>query len=35
VVTRDGSRAAQYEHMVAITANGYELLTAGNSMDGW
>jgi len=35
VVTRDGKRAAQYEHTVAITADGYELLTAGNPMDGW
>jgi len=35
VVTRDGKRAAQYEHMVAITADGCEVLTAGNSMDGW
>mmetsp|Transcript_17534 Transcript_17534/g.24479 ORF Transcript_17534/g.24479 Transcript_17534/m.24479 type:complete len:82 (-) Transcript_17534:505-750(-) len=27
VCTVDGSRAAQYEHMVLITANGVEVLT--------
>ena len=30
VVTVDGGRAAQYEHMVAITAEGCEVLTAGS-----
>ena len=30
VVTNDGSRAAQYEHMVAITEDGCEVLTAGD-----
>ena len=27
VVTRDGSRAAQYEHMVIVTEDGAEVLT--------
>ncbi len=27
VVTKDGSRSAQYEHTVAITENGPEILT--------
>ena len=28
VVTRDGSLSAQWEHMVAVTADGFEVLTA-------
>ena len=28
VVTRDHSLSAQWEHMVAVTANGFEVLTA-------
>jgi methionyl aminopeptidase len=28
VCTRDGKRSAQFEHMVAITESGYEVLTA-------
>jgi methionyl aminopeptidase len=27
VVTRDGSPAAHFEHTVAVTDNGYEILT--------
>ncbi len=27
VVTKDGGRAAQFEHMIAITSNGAEILT--------
>jgi methionyl aminopeptidase len=27
VVTRDGGRAAQFEHMVCITEDGVEILT--------
>ena len=30
VVTNDGGRAAQYEHMVAITRDGHEVLTAAS-----
>ena len=30
VVTRDGSLAAHYEHTVALTENGIELLTKVN-----
>mmetsp|Transcript_49467 Transcript_49467/g.112278 ORF Transcript_49467/g.112278 Transcript_49467/m.112278 type:complete len:307 (-) Transcript_49467:48-968(-) len=30
VVTLDGKRAAQYEHMVAITNDGHEVLTVGD-----
>jgi len=29
VVTADGSLSAQWEHMIAVTANGYEILTPG------
>jgi methionine aminopeptidase len=28
VVTKDGSLSAQWEHMVAVTPEGYEVLTA-------
>ena len=27
VVTADGSLSAQWEHMIAVTANGFEILT--------
>jgi methionyl aminopeptidase len=27
VVTRDGSLSAQWEHMIAVTSNGFEILT--------
>ena len=33
VVTNDGSRAAQFEHMVAITEDGCEVLTAGDQSE--
>ena len=29
-VTADGSRTAQYEHTLVVTADGYEILTGGN-----
>ena len=29
VVTKDGKLSAQWEHTVAVTNNGYEILTAG------
>jgi methionyl aminopeptidase len=34
VVTRDGSLSAQWEHMVAVTASGFELLTAWPDGEG-
>ena len=30
VVTKDGSRTAHFEHTIAITNNGYEILTTLN-----
>ena len=33
VVTRDGGRAAQFEHMVAVTSDGAEILTLPTPMD--
>ncbi|WP_374675742.1 type I methionyl aminopeptidase [Ideonella sp.] len=34
VVTRDGSLSAQWEHMVAVTASGFEVLTAWPDGEG-
>jgi methionyl aminopeptidase len=30
VVTKDGKLSAQWEHTVAVTSNGYEILTLGD-----
>ena len=32
VVTTDGRRSAQYEHMIAITEGGCEVLTSGDPL---
>lgn len=34
VVTKDRSLSAQWEHMVAVTADGYEVLTAWSGGTG-
>jgi len=31
VCTADGSLSAQFEHTIAVTKKGYEILTLGNS----
>jgi methionyl aminopeptidase len=35
IVTRDGSLSAHFEHTVAITAKGPEVLTCGPNGEGW
>jgi methionyl aminopeptidase len=34
VVTADGSLSAQFEHTVAVTADGVEVLTPGGALPG-